>query len=143
MENKNAIVAKILACAFMVLSIFYLAFGIWFLFLFGQVISSSKDYLSGPLGIAYLCILLIGIIIGLGLPAVFFIIALGLWKMKERSRKSAFGLVIFSLIISCVGFIAMFLRNDFRNIILGLIWLAINIAIIYYLSRKEIKEQFK
>lgn len=146
MANRYLIGTKALGIILCASGIVVLGFGV---VLFSKFVSAialilgMKESAGVNSTIASLAIGLISLIVCIGIPIVIFCVGVGLMRLKEWARKSTFNLSIFFIIVWCIGFIMMITKNDFRNLIVALLWLITYIAILYFLSRTKVKEQFK
>jgi hypothetical protein len=143
--NKYVIGIRTLGVILCICGAVALGFGIFLFSKFVEMVSLTlgmKETTGVNLTIASLAIGLMSLIVCVGIPIAIFLVGIGLMRLKEWARKSAFSLIIFFLITWCIGFIAMVVKSDFRNLITAMLWLSGYIVILYFLSRPKVKEQF-
>jgi len=141
MENKSLVGIKIIATLHIILSI---VFSIATTFFLIQAIKLTKvAFLVEHYNFWLMVTPFIVAVFNLAISIVFFMIGKNLFKLKEWGRKSAFYLSLFWLVITCLWFFWALIRNDFRSLISLIIWGSIYSIVVYYLSRPNVKEQFK
>jgi len=119
---------------------FFLFFAAFGMFLGGAILSSLANR-PGLGAIAGMGGAIVGVVF-LGIAAVYLVLGIGLWKLQNWARIVTLILVTLGLIFNALGLLRSVLHLQIVSFFIQSIVTAVDVWIVFYLSRPYVKQAF-